>query len=678
MALSTLLLTLAAIAPPQDSLPTSPAAIETPELGAFTPPDPVERTLASGVRLLYVEDALLPLVDGILLLPAGDLRDPLEQVGLGTLWAEGLRKGGAEAFTGPELDAWLTSHAVQLGISSTPSTLRIEFNCLSEDLPELLARLGQLLSAPAFSEGALEVARGQLLTSIARREDDSAALADETLDRLLYGESSPWGAQPSEASVAAIERPDLDAQHARFVGRDRLFVGLSGAFDPEVAAQLVDDAFGALPELGAAPALPSKTFMTPSQTTIYLLDKPGVTQTELRIAGPGYKLTDPRQAHMTLWSYVVGSGGMTNRMMARIRTELGLAYGVGAVFVPSLTVPGNLYAYCATRNDAVGEALSEMLEALILGAGQQVPKDELEAARARLLASQVFQTDTSLEVLERALGLAFNDLPRDAWTQHFERIRAADAEAVMGTALRSIPGGRFLCLAVGPAAEIERQLEGVADVVRIGDQPELGDASAQLESLFAALGGRDAWAELETLRIRQDIHIETPTGNVLVEVEQWRRFAPRSIRLRQKTKLGAVYTNVITPEGGQLRAPTGLSEVDATQVASWQAVLSRWLYYNLHLLAAGSPEVKAGLDDEGRIVLLDSLGEVGRITLDDAGRPVTYAVREGGEDKLYTYSNWQLVDGVRIAMGYTDGVQNVELLEVEPNAPMDDATFRLD
>ena len=148
--------------------------------------------------------------------------------------------------------------------------------------------------------------------------------------------------------------------------------------------------------------------------------------------------------------------------------------------------------------------------------------------------------------------------------------------------------------------------------------------------MLAALGGRERWAALETVRIRQDVVFKAANGEAVVEVEQTRRFSPPAIRLKQKTPGGATYTNVVTTEEGWLRSPTGISPLPGTQVASWQNVLSRWFYYNVHRIATGAPELRTGLDDSGRIVLMDTLGELGRITLGEDGLPLRFELREGG------------------------------------------------
>lgn len=646
------------------------------------PPAPEVRTLASGAKLLLVQDEALPQVEGLVMFPGGDVQDPLGQAGRADLFAAALRAGGAAAlgderpgFSGGELDAWLTARAITLSIDAEDSALAVRFGCAPGDLEPLIARLGHLLAAPAFEEGALQAARGALVAATERRAEDPAALADATMAMLQFGSGSPWGRMATPATLASLTRADLEAAAAETLGGDRLLVGLTGAVAPDAVAAAVESAFGALPTLGPAPALPTKTFTQPERTTIYLLDRPDAPHTELRIAGPGHRLGNPAQATLALWSHVVGTGGPSARLGARLQGELELAETVGARFVPGLGTAGHFEAWCATGNDDAGRAMSELLEVLLQSGAKPIPRPELDAARERLEQAHGLAVDTPREVLERAVQLAFAGLPADAWSEHLERIERVEPSMIQVQLRAALPAGRFLCLAVGPADELRRPLEMVADVVRIGAVPDLADASAEVERMLTALGGRERWAALQTVRIKQDVVFKAANGEAVVEVEQIRRFAPRAIRLKQKSPGGATYINVVTTDEGWLQAPTGISPLPGTQVASWQGVLSRWLYYNLHRLAAGDPELRAGLDDEGRIVLMDTLGELGRITLDADGLPVRYALREGGADKLYEYSDWQAVGGYRFAMAYVDGIQHVEVLELEPNVAVDESTF---
>jgi len=673
--LHTILLAAALIQSPA-GLPTSVDQVPTPELREYHPPVPA-KTTAAGAPLLLLEDHDLPLVDGLILFEAGSLRDPEGKTGLADFFAEALRQGGSAAFTGDEFNAWLNAHAAELSISSNENQLRVSFNCLSEDTPELIARIGQLLTAPSFEQAAVDMIRMQTLTALARQKDDAAALADQTMDKLLYGSRTPFGRQETEEGVAGITREDLAAFAAENLGRDRMYLGLSGDFEAAAAKEQLATSLGALPALGAAAELPQPVFNRLEQSTIYVVDRPGVPQTELRIGGPGLQIDAPDQPALTVWSYVVGTGGMTNRMMMRVRTELGLAYGVGCGFSPRLWRPGTFYGYSATRNDAVGQALGEMLEIITESAALPIPSEELEASRNQLLAGHVFRLDSAAELLERALTLEFAGKPGDFWEKNLVNLERVTAGEIQAAARRHIPPGRFLCVAVGPADEIIPSLSKVAEVVRLDGPTDLVDADAAVKAMLDALGGREAWARLETVHIKQVATIAYPNGNAEVPVEQWRRFAPLSIRLRQRTPGATTYTNVMTPDAGWLKGPTGVSRVPAEQISVWQEVLGRWLYYNLHRLAVKDSDLQAGLGEDGRLMLFDSTGPVGWIELGADHRPTAMGAETNRAEKVYHYSNWTEADGIFFARTYTEGDQTIEVELFEPYVELDDKTFSL-
>ena len=657
-------------------LPSSPADVPTPALREYHPPKPT-KTNAAGAPLLLLEDHQLPLVDGLLLFEVGSLRDPAGKTGLSDFLAEALRQGGSADFTGDELNRWLDAHAVKLTISSTENQLRVGFNCLSEDLEGVIRRVGQLLTKPAFEEQAVEMIRMQMQTAIARAKDDGGALADDAIDKLLFGRRSPYGQKATEVSVASITREDLADFAASHLGIDRLYIGLSGDFQPAAAKLQLATSLGALPKLGAAPALPQPIFNTVKRTTIYVIDRPGVPQTELRLASSGLSIEAPDQPALTVWSYIVGMGGMTNRLMARVRTDLGLAYGVGCGFSPRLWRPGRMFGYCATRNDAVGEALTEMLEVITESAIEKVPQPELEASRNRLIAGHVFRLDSASKLLERALALEFAGKPDNFWEENLQRLAKVTAADVQRAARRNIPPGRFLVVAVGPAAEIVPELSAVAEVVVLEDHKPVASAEDALETMFTALGGRAAWARLQTVHTKQLATIQYPNGPAEIPIEQWRRFDPLSVRLKQRTPGGSTYTSVMTPSEGWLKGPTGASRVPAEQIATWQDVQSRWLYYVLHRLADSDGDLQAGLTEDGRLTLFDSTGQLGWIELGDDQRPAAMGAVTNRAEKVFRYSDWTAAGGIFFAKTYTEGEQTVTVELFEPFVEFDAALFSL-
>ena len=409
-----------------------------------------------------------------------------------------------------------------------------------------------------------------------------------------------------------------------------------------------------------------------------MVDRPGVPQTELRFGGPGVRLDDPDHAPLTLWSYTVGMGGMSNRMMARVRTELGLAYGVGCLYSAALPRRGSFYAYCATRNDAVAQAVSEMIDVITATGADLIPDDELEAARNRLLASHVFRYDTSAEVLSRALTLDLFGYPTDFWERNLEAMSDVDNMAVGSAIRRRMPPARFLIVAVGPADEIMAQLESVSEVELLKPDAPLASAEDEVADMLAAMGGADNWARLNTVHVKLTAELIYPSGSAFVPVEQHRRFEPSALRMRQTTPTGASYTSIITEGPCYLKSPTGVSEVEAEQAATHRAQMHRWLYFSLSRLANGDPLLEAGLDEEGRLVLSDPSGRLAWIELAEDNRPAKMGVVANGAEKVYTYSDWTEASGLWYAATFSEGETQVVRISLwEPYVELGEELFEL-
>ncbi len=102
------------------------------------------------------------------------------------------------------------------------------------------------------------------------------------------------------------------------------------AFDrvQEVAARL----WGAWP--GRGPASPPYTAVPEHLCApgIYLLDRPDLTQSEIRVGHLGLPRAHPDYFPLKLANYILGEGGFSSRLMARIRSDLGFTYGIRSSF----------------------------------------------------------------------------------------------------------------------------------------------------------------------------------------------------------------------------------------------------------------------------------------------------------------------------------------------------------
>ncbi|MCB9916608.1 MAG: insulinase family protein [Planctomycetes bacterium] len=454
----------AAVARQGAPLPEHPRELRTPPLQPFTPPAPQRLQLGRGARLVVIENHELPLVDGTLLFRGGSALDPPGRAGLCELLADTLRSGGSESTPGAVLDDRLDALAATLTVSATPDALRVDFACLTEDLDAVLEAIGELLVSPAYPTAELEKSRRRLLTRLRARETSAATLADRALAQAVHGADSPWARTASEATLATVTREELLAHHRDHLGSDRLVVGVIGDVRAATLGAKLELVLARLPRARAAAEPAPPVFLQPARTRICLVDHPGARQSEVRLSAPGVRRIDGDYTALGLWSYAVGYGGSSNRMMVRLRAELGLVYDGALYFAPGWEHAGRLEGSFSTRNETVGAAVAALQE-LLRGGLAPLPAEELELVRGRMQRAEVFQVDRPLKRLARALDLAFHEYPSDFWQRHAERLRALAPEEVAQAVARHLDPERLVVVVVGPAEELRAQLEPLGKVV---------------------------------------------------------------------------------------------------------------------------------------------------------------------------------------------------------------------
>jgi len=624
------------------SLPSSPTQLDLPALPVYSPPPIIDASLDCGARLLVLEDHELPLVDGVLRFHAGSIHEDADHAGLVRLLADALREGGSEQNSGTTLDTWLDAHAAEIEISADLDSIELSFSCLAEDVEPLFRRLGQLLRSPAYPKDVVKRARQRLLTEIERRADDTGALAELATALVAYGEDSPYARAVTKTSAEACDRDDLLAFHRAHFGPDRLVVGVTGDVTAVEFTRILEETLAELPAVGPLPDVVASAFIQPSQTRVYVVDRPGVTQSELRITAPGTRRSDPDYAPLFLWSHAFGIGGMTNRMVVKVRTELGLAYTVGGFFGPEWNRAGRFQAFCGTRNEAVGEALTAMIEVIDSGL-EPISEEHLATVRARVENADVFRIDSTTKILTRAVDLAFNGYPSDFWEQQTTRLRKATSTDLSQAAGRRLNPERLVIVVVGPADEILPHLEGFGQLVMYDPEgpgrPEI-ELPTEVLTMFEAIGGRDLWSRLAAW----EADITVQKAGQEIPTRQWRDVG--SPRYRADFQIdGVTMTQVLDGDHGWSESAQGRVTLTPEQIAPLKRNEQRSLWYLLTALARGRGFNAIDLDDQGLIrIQIDSTLSA-HLELDADHRPQKIRFTENGATRILTYGEWSLQEG---------------------------------
>ncbi len=441
-------------------LPPHPRQIRI-EPSGFTPPAPEGRRheLAGGAVLFLEQDRTLPLVEVAVALRAGSFLDPPEKVGLASLTGALLRRGGAGELDADELDARIDELGAE--IDSRTGTMRggASLSVPTWNLDPGLDLLFEILSRPRFEEERLETARGSLLESMARRNDDPLDLLEREWEWLLLGRDHFATRPLTPATLAAIDRDDLAAFHRRVWRPERLLFAVSGDVGrDEIAARLERrlSAWAATagpPE--ASPPWPPPASSAAPAPGLYLVEAP-TPQSKVFL---GHRAASaewsPRErAALAVLAEVLGGGGAVSRIAGRLRTAEGIAYRASARIDVDEPRPGDLRIFFEADGRNVARAIAACRQEIERLREKPVRAEELSAAKRALAAG----IRLSFETAEGVAGLLAEDelLGRSPgyWRQRLRTIEEIGAEELQATARSFLRPADLVFLVVGRSAEL--------------------------------------------------------------------------------------------------------------------------------------------------------------------------------------------------------------------------------
>ncbi|HSO26674.1 MAG TPA: pitrilysin family protein, partial [Anaerolineales bacterium] len=215
------------------------------DLRALPGPDDIHRVeFDNGLVVLSRANYNSPSVIVSGFLPAGGLFDPPEKLGLADFTAAALLRG-VEGRAFQEIYEALESTGARLGIGSGTHSTRFNGKALAEDLDLLLEILGQALRAPVFPPEQIERLRGQLLTGLAIRAQDTGEMASLAFDEIVYANHTyllPSDGFPE--TIQAITRADLVDFHQRCYGPRGMVIVIVGGVEPARAVEKAAAVFG--------------------------------------------------------------------------------------------------------------------------------------------------------------------------------------------------------------------------------------------------------------------------------------------------------------------------------------------------------------------------------------------------------------------------------------------------
>ncbi|MDT8397736.1 MAG: pitrilysin family protein [Pseudomonadales bacterium] len=423
-------------------------------------PDFWEQDLGKGIAMIGTRSDEVPMVSLNLVFAGGHLLDPPELSGLSSLTAAMMNEG-TEELSAEEFEIELQKLGSDISVSGGRENTSIRVRTLRRNLDATLALLEQRLFHSRFTEEDLVRLKQQQIEALEAEKEQPSSIAANVYQKLTYGPNHAFSVS-ANGEIATLQ--DITLADIENFSRQSL---VSQALDVIVVGDIAQDEISA--RLGFLQNLPDAPVHIPEQplpeqadgTTLYLVDKPGAAQSEIRIGYLSDLSYDPTGEYFKryLMNYVLG-GAFSSRINLNLREDKGYTYGARSSF-SATKLPGPFTASASVRTDTTADAVVQFMTEIGNYRENGITAQELQFTRDAIGQSEALDYETPGQKARLLEQIITYGLDRNFVRQQQAIIDAMTQENINALAREHLPLDRMRILVVGDKAVIEPSLQAL-------------------------------------------------------------------------------------------------------------------------------------------------------------------------------------------------------------------------
>lgn len=377
---------------------------------------------------------------------------------------------GPRSMTPLEWHRSLDRDAIHLSVDASTLHWTACLQCLPEDLQRGLDLAGQCLLEPGLA--ATEWKR--IVKSYRASAKEQWAQPFQVVGPLIavqvlgYGHPNAHPAHEKSYCRAQFEATSRMGENA-FRGARGVCATIGGDIDESegfealgaMIRRLVDDGSGPGPGHGALPIKEPEP--RPARNKIWILDHRKIDQVYFALGRLGVRAGEPDRIALRLANYMLGGGGFSSRLMARVRSEMGQTYGIQS-WLGEDEMMGLFAIQSFTKIDNIADMLRLIDDELDAIRQDGFTTDELKAAQDHLHGALPLSLTSPDDILMAAAGGLRAGLTIDQLEGDWPAIRDTRLEQVNEAAHRLIGESGFHLALIGPEEQVGPQIRDRGDV----------------------------------------------------------------------------------------------------------------------------------------------------------------------------------------------------------------------
>ena len=416
-------------------------------------PDTIaQATLDNGLRLFVRENHSSPSVVITGYVAGGSACEPASKAGLSDFTATMLRRG-TERRTFEQINEAIESVGASMSVYSGRHAIAVGGKALVEDFGLVLDVLADVLQRPVFPVEHVERLRGQTVTALLERDNDTGSVASMLFHKLAYPAGHPyaWPTEGYQETVSAFSRDDLIDFYRRFIGPDGGALVVVGAVKADEVMAMAQAAFGGWRR---RPVVDVRFPLVEQPAGRVQGEKilAGKTQTDIVLGAPAMRRGDPDYEAARLANTILGRFGMMGRLGENVREQLGLAYYSYSTLAASKE-PGSWQVVAGVNPGNVERCLAAVDEELARLGTDLAPDEELSDSKALLIGSLPLRLETNNGVAEAILEMVWYELGLDYLERYAGIVNDITAEQVRDVTAKYLRPDAYALAVAGPGVE---------------------------------------------------------------------------------------------------------------------------------------------------------------------------------------------------------------------------------
>jgi zinc protease len=410
----------------------------------------------NGIELLGTQTSETPTVLLQFQLPAGDRYVENGKEGLAELTASMVEEGPKNT-TAEEVQSQLDKLGSTISLNVGSYSTEIVVSSLVKNLAATLAIVNQTLREPKFAEEDFSRIKKQMLEGVVYQHQDANWLASQASRQVLYGETSfsrvNDGTASSIASLTLQEVNDFYHQHYTPHGAQLVVVGDISESDVLQKLDGLSQWRG-----NSAPLYSPESVQTLHGRKIYLIDKPGSSQSVVRFVRQGLPFDATGEVYLTQLANFNLAGNFNSRMNQNLREDKGYTYGMSG-YVASNREVGALIFSAPVRQDVTGATIVEMQKEMRNFSEHGMTDDELHFMRLAVGQQDALIYETPAQKAQLLSNILSYSLDVDYLDQRSDLVKSVNKNTLNQLARKWFDPTAYQIVVVGDAKKIKPQLE---------------------------------------------------------------------------------------------------------------------------------------------------------------------------------------------------------------------------